>query len=62
MLATIRAKAWVGDVRGAFSQRFRGQREEPLFVTPPPGGIPGETDDVLVEVRAEIYGLRSGPP
>eukprot|EP00973_Karenia_brevis_P064305 8934980-Karenia_brevis.AAC.1 len=62
MLASIRAKAWVGDVRGAFSQGLRGQREEPVFAIPPPGGIPGETDDVPVEIRAEINGLISGPP
>eukprot|EP00973_Karenia_brevis_P006375 867012-Karenia_brevis.AAC.1 len=47
MLTSIRAKAWVGDVQGAFSQGLRGQRDQPLFATPPPGGIPGEDDDVL---------------
>eukprot|EP00973_Karenia_brevis_P034370 4741099-Karenia_brevis.AAC.1 len=33
-----------------------------LFATPPPGGVPGEDDDVLVEIRADIYGLILGPP
>ena len=28
----------------------------------PPEGIPGEDDDILIELRAEIYGLASGPP
>eukprot|EP00973_Karenia_brevis_P032711 4516097-Karenia_brevis.AAC.1 len=62
MLASIRAKAWVADVKGAFSQGLRGQRDQPLSATPPPGGLPGEDDDVLVEIRTEIYGLISGPP
>ena len=62
MLASIRAKAWVGDVRGAFSQGMRNQRTEPLFATAPPGGIPGELDDIVIEILAEIYGLISGPP
>ena len=62
MLASIFAKVWVGDVKGAFSQGLRNQRPEPLFATPPPGGIPGETDDILIEICAEIYGLISGPP
>ena len=62
MLASILARAWVGDVRGAFSQGMRNQRKEPLFATPPPGGIPGESDDILIEILAEIYGLISGPP
>ena len=61
MISSFLAKAWVADVRGAFSQGLRGQRPEPLFATPP-GGIPGEDEDVLVEIRAEIYGLIEGPP
>ena len=36
-IASLKAKAWVGDVRGAFSQGLRGQRPEPLFATPPTG-------------------------
>ena len=62
MLASLRAVAWVGDVRGAFSQGMRNQRKEPLFATPPPGGIPGESDDIVIEILVEIYGLISGPP
>ena len=33
MLASIRARAWIGDVRGAFSQGMRNQRAQPLFAT-----------------------------
>ena len=53
LLASLHAKAWVGDVQGAFTQGLRNLRPEPLFATPPPGGIPGETDDVLIEILAE---------
>ena len=38
------------------------QREQPLFASPPPGGIPGESEEILIEICAEIYGLISGPP
>ena len=62
MIASIRARAFVGDARSAFSQGQRGQRDQRLFATPPPGGIPGEDDDILIEVLAEIYGLITGPP
>jgi hypothetical protein len=62
MLASILAEAWIGDIKGAFSQGLRGQRSQPLFALPPPGGIPGESDDILIEILAEIYGLISGPP
>ena len=66
VLASIKAKAFVGDVKGAFTQGLRGQRQalgmEPLFALPPPGGIPGEPDDIVIEILAEIYGLITGPP
>ena len=29
---------------------------------PPEGGIPGEKDDIVIEILAEIYGFVSGPP
>ena len=62
MLASIKAAAFVGDVRSAFSQGLKGQRTEPLFASPPPGGVPGEDDDILIELLAEVYGLVTGPP
>ena len=66
ILASIKARAWVGDVKGAFTQGMRGQRTElgmePLFALPPPGGIPGEPEDLVIELLAEIYGLVTGPP
>ena len=62
LLASIKARAWVGDVKGAFSQGLRHLRPEPLFASPPPGGIPGEHEDILIEVLAEVYGLVTGPP
>ena len=64
LIASIRAEAKIGDVKSAFTQGIKGQREQPLFATPPPGGIPGIPDgeDVVIEVLGEIYGLISGPP
>ena len=62
MLASLKAQAWCGDIKGAFSQGIRNLRPEPLFADTPPEGIPGEDDDILIELRAEIYGLVSGPP
>jgi len=62
MLASLNAQAFAADVRGAFSQGMRNQRKDPLFALPPPGGIPGEEDDIVIEIMAETYGLISGPP
>ena len=62
MLCSIQAKAWVGDVRSAFTQGIKGLRTERLFASPPDGGIPGEDKDILIEVLTEVYGLISGPP
>ena len=62
MLASIGADAWVADVKGAFNQGMKQQRDQPLFATPPPGGIPGEEDDIVIELLAEVYGLITGPP
>ena len=62
LMASMQAKAFVADVSQAFSQGVVGQRKQPLFASPLPGRFPGEHDDVLVEIRAEIYGLVSGPP
>jgi hypothetical protein len=62
MLASLKASIWVGDVKSAFTQGLTGQRPERLFATPPAGGIPGEDDDILIELLAEVYGLITGPP
>jgi hypothetical protein len=62
IIASIQARAWVGDVKSAFAQGLKRQRPERLFATPPAGGLPGEEDDVLIELLAEVYGLITGPP
>jgi hypothetical protein len=62
LFCSIQAKIWVGDVKSAFAQGLRNQRPEPLYATPPAEGFPGEEDDVVVELLAEIYGLITGPP
>jgi len=62
MVSSLRARAWIADVSSAFSQGIKGQRSQRLFATPPPGGIPGEDDDIVIEILAELYGLITGPP
>ena len=62
MLTSIYARVWVGDVRLAFTQGIKGLRAEPLYALPPEGGIPGEEDDILIELLTGVYGLISGPP
>ena len=62
LIASIRARAFTLDVRAALTQSTEGQRKEPLYATPPPEGIPGETDPcIVIELLTEIYGLISGP-
>jgi len=56
------AGAWIADVKSAFTQGLKGQRTQRLFASPPAGGFPGEDDDILIEVLAEVYGLITGPP
>ena len=59
----MQSAGWSADVKGAFTQSTKGQRPRPLYVDPPPEGIPGETDpDIIIELLTEIYGLISGPP
>ena len=66
LLVSLGASAFTADVASAFGQSIQGQRRragaEPLFATPPKDGIPGEDDDILIEVLTEIYDLVSGPP
>jgi hypothetical protein len=62
MLASLKASIWVGDVKSAFTQGLTGQRPDRLFASPPAGGIPGEGEDILIELLAEVYGLITGPP
>ena len=62
ILASIQANIWSADVKGAFTQGLRGQRPDRLFASPPEGGIPGEDDDIIIELCTEVYGLITGPP
>ena len=57
MLASIRALAWIGDVKSALAQGIRNQRDEPFGASLPDDGAPGEEGDVVVELCAEIHGL-----
>ena len=64
LIASIQGEAGISDVSSAFGQSIKGLRGpgKRLFAEPPEGGLPGEDDDVLVELLTEIYGLVSGPP
>jgi hypothetical protein len=42
MLASIRAPAWVGDVKSAFTQGLKGQRAERLFASAPREDFPAK--------------------
>ena len=46
----------------SISFRERKKRGKRLFAYPPKEGVPGEDDDIIIEILAEIYGLVSGPP
>ena len=63
-LSSVKAKALVGDVKSAFTQGLRNQREEFLFAPPPAGGIPGEDPKelIVIELLAAVYGSVTGPP
>ena len=64
LIASILVEAGISDVSSAFGQSLQGLRgpNKRLFASPPPGGLPGEEDDILIELLTEIYGLVSGPP
>ena len=63
LIASIGGNAGVSDVSAAFGQSLKGQRSgKRLFANPPPEGLPGEDDDILIELLTEVYGLVSGPP
>ena len=49
-------------MKSAFTQGLKGQRPDRLFAYPPAEGFPGESEDVVVELLAEVYGLITGPP
>jgi len=63
LIASIGGHAGISDVSAAFGQSLKGQRGgKRLFANPPPEGLPGESDDILIELLTEVYGLVSGPP
>ena len=64
LIASIQGEAGISDVSSAFGQSIQGLRGtgRRLFANAPEGGLPGEEDDVLIELLTEIYGLVSGPP
>ena len=63
LLASIRARAWIGDVKSAFTQSLKNNHPTRLVASPPSDGLPDEDDqDILIELVAEVYGLITGRP
>ena len=44
----------------AFMQGDPSVRDEPLYATPPPEGLPGVPEGALIRLHREVYGLVSG--
>eukprot|EP00971_Amphidinium_carterae_P340101 6478282-Amphidinium_carterae.4 len=61
LMASFGIRAWTADCKSAFMQSDQGQRPQPLFALPPNDGLPGETEDIIIELKTEVYGLVSGP-
>ena len=52
----------IGDVEGAFLQGDQLRRDEgPLYIEPPPGGMPGVPPGSLLMAEKAIYGLADAP-
>ena len=50
----------VADGEKAFMQGDPSVRDEPLYATPPPEGLPGVPEGALIWLDREVYGLVSG--
>ena len=57
--ACLRFEAYQGDIKSAFAQSKRIDRE--LYVSQPPEGIPGLQPGQLLQLETEIYGTVRGP-
>ena len=57
ILASTASEGTLADGEKAFMQ---GVRDEPLYATPPPEGLPGVPEGALIRLDREVYGLVSG--
>ena len=52
----------LGDIRSAFLKAdYRDRKQEPLYSRLPPGGIRGVSDDAVILILGNIYGLNDAP-
>ena len=60
ILASTTSEGTLADGEKAFMQGDAGVRDEPLYATPPPEGLPGVPEGALIRLDREVYGLVSG--
>ena len=62
LASSLRVEGSCGDLKAAFMQSDPLKRERgELFVTPPPGGLPGLEEEQLVQIVSGVYGLIDAP-
>ena len=59
-LASTTSEGTSADGDKAFMQGDPSVRDEPLYATPPPEGLPGVPEGALIGLDLEVYGLVSG--
>ena len=60
ILASTISEETLADGKKAFMQGDPSVRDEPLYATPPPEGLPCVPDGALTRLEREVYGLVSG--
>ena len=60
ILASTTSEGTLADGEKAFMQGDPSARDEPLYATPPPEGLPGVPEGELIRLDREAYGLVSG--
>ena len=60
ILASTTSEGTLADGEKAFMQGDPSVRDEPLYATPPPEGLPGVSEGALIGLDREVYGLVSG--
>ena len=60
ILASTTSEGTLADREKAFMQGDPSVRDEPLYATPPPEGLPGVPEGALIRLDREVSGLVSG--
>ena len=60
ILASTTSEGTLADGEKAFMQGDPSVRDEPLYATPPPEGLPVVPEGALIQLDREVYGLVSG--